>query len=91
MDRTITDMCAFVGGSTKLGMTPGGGGPDGVLVRSRVAKSMADIANNYVPCAVKLKTWQEESLRNERQAMSFDCLKTLEHLMNGGNGSSRYA
>jgi hypothetical protein len=64
MDRTMIDMCAFVGGSTKLGMTPGGGGPDGVLVGSMVAKSMADIADNYVPCAVKSKTRQGRVSKN---------------------------
>jgi hypothetical protein len=63
MDRTMVDMCAFVGGSTKLGMTPGGGGPDGVLVRSMVVKSMADTADSYVSCAVNLKTRQERVSR----------------------------
>ena len=72
MDRTMVDMCAFVGGSTKLGVTPGGGGPDGVLLRSMVAKSMADTANDYVPWAVKLKTRPGRVSRNgEKGAMSF--------------------
>lgn len=52
MDVTMIAMCAFDGASMKLGMTPGGGGPDGVVVGSIKVKFMdADIANSYVLCA----------------------------------------
>ena len=88
-DVTMIDMCVFVGGSTKLGMTPGGGGPDGVFVGSIIAKSMADITENYVPCASKLKTRPRKSTEIEKHAMSFDCLTTAEHPLEGGEQSSR--
>ena len=89
MDRTMVDMCAFVGGSTKLGVTPGGGGPDGVLLRSMFAKSMADTAHDCVPWAVKLKTRQERVSRNrEKGDVLFDCLRRTEHLLEGEKESS---
>ncbi len=58
MDWTTIDMCAFEGGSTKLETTPGGGGQEGVVVGSILAKSMADIANDYVDCVEKFQTRQ---------------------------------
>ena len=38
MDVRIIANCAFDGGSIKLGFTPGGGGPEGVMVGSIVAR-----------------------------------------------------